>query len=331
MGDQAYLSATGAGAYSWTSLPPDPTLSGQQNSANPVVSPPVTTIYLVTGTDPNGCQANDTVTLIVIPIYPLPDFTANIRSGCEPLLVQFYDQSSKVAPGADYFWNFGNGTTSTSINPLAYFADHGAYDITLTITNPGGYIGSMTAVQYIEVYANPIARYIVSPSNDLSIMDPDIHFFDQSIGNPVHWFWTFGDGTYDTVQNPEHTYSDEDTATYPVSLIITTEHGCVDTTSFNVVVRPAWELFVPNAFTPNKDGKNDWFYVSGFGIFEQDFKMTIYNRWGQQVFETDNIESGWDGTYKGDKAPPGTYVVTISYKDYLQRKKYTTQIVTLVR
>jgi gliding motility-associated-like protein len=331
MGDQAYLTATGAASFSWISLPPDPTLSGQSNMANPVVSPPVTTIYLVTGTDPNGCQSNDTVTLIVIPIFPMPDFISNIQSGCEPLLVQFFDQSTKVAPGADYFWDFGNGTTSTAQNPVAYFADRGKYDITLTITNPGGYVGSMTASQYIEVYPNPIARYIVSPSNDVSIFDPTVNFFDQSVGNPIHWYWTFGDSYYDTIQNPQHIYPDEDTATYPVMLIVTTVHGCTDTTQFNVVVRPEWALYIPTAFTPNKDGKNDYYFVTGFGIYEKDFEMTIYNRWGEMLYKSGDITKGWDGKVKGQYARPDTYIVKVLYKDFLQRKKEAQKAFTLIR
>jgi gliding motility-associated-like protein len=214
---------------------------------------------------------------------------------------------------------------------VAYFADRGKYDITLTITNPGGYVGSMTASQYLEVYPNPIARYIVSPSNDVSIFDPTVNLFDKSVGNPIQWYWTFGDSYYDTIQNPQHIYPDDDTATYQVMLIVTTVHGCTDTTQFNVVVRPEWALYIPTAFTPNKDGKNDYYFVTGFGIYDKDFEMTIYNRWGQMMYKSDDITKGWDGKYNGQYALPDTYIVKVLYKDFLQRKKEAQKAFTLIR
>ena len=71
-------------------------------------------------------------------------------------------------------------------------------------------------------------------------------------------------------------------------------------------------LYIPNAFTPNKDGKNDVFIIPGKSI--HNYEMTIYNRWGEQVFFTTNAAEGWDGTYRNVDAPAGTYVVVLKYK-----------------
>lgn len=319
------ICGAGASTYQWVSYPPDPTLVGQAGNECPVVSPTETTTYMVTGIDANGCSNTDTATVVVIPAYPDVDFYAYPESGCEPLKVFFYDSSSKVAPGAAYYWDFGNGTFSYDENPIALYTESGVYDVTLTITNPGNFAASHTHDAMITVYKKPFAIFSSVPENSTTILDPAFIFYDNSIGSPVSWFWDFGDGEFDTVKNAVHNYSDDDiyyhfpvmeyTGIYTITFIATTEHGCSDTAYKQVRIEPDYAIYVPNAFSPNNDSKNQYFLASSYGVLESGYKMIIYNRWGQQVFMTGDMYEGWDGNYNGKPAETGAYIYIISFLD----------------
>ncbi|MEI6851929.1 MAG: choice-of-anchor L domain-containing protein, partial [Bacteroidota bacterium] len=305
MGSSSQICASGGDTYNWSSNPPDPSLLGQINNACANVTPPNTTTYMVTGIDTNGCQNSATTIVVVIPIYPEVDFWGEPLSGCVPLRVQFYDNSTKTVPGSTYYWDFGNGTYSYDQNPVAYYLEDGTYDVRLTVSNPGGMAATLQMTDYVVAYPNPIAMFSTAPENSTTILDPIFHFYDYSLGSPNQWYWTFGDGFDDTQQNTHHNYSDgdyyyqfplmEDTGTYLITLIVTTEHGCRDTASKFVHIEPTYSLLVPNAFTPNGDEKNQNFCVSEFGVLRENYNMVIFDRWGQKVFYSTNIEECWNG------------------------------------
>ncbi|HOY31729.1 MAG TPA: choice-of-anchor L domain-containing protein [Bacteroidales bacterium] len=324
-GQTSIICGSGGSFYSWTANPPDPSLNGQATLTCPVVAPHVPTTYMVAVTDSNGCQNYTSVSVNVLPIYPVVNFTGEPVSGCEPLTVHFTDHSTMVAIGATYFWEFGNGLFSYEQNPLAYYDTPGTYDVKLTVTNPVNLRASLILQDYITVYPKPDAIFSTSPQNSTDITDPTFHFFDHSLGMLNHWRWDFGDGLYDTLPNTHHCYSNndpyyqfpelEDTGTYLVTLAVTTIHGCTDTTSKFITVEPAQHLYVPNAFTPNNDPVNERFCIMGYGVIEDNYKLTIYNRWGQLVYETTNLSDCWDGNYKDKPAETETYVYIISYMD----------------
>ena len=106
------------------------------------------------------------------------------------------------------------------------------------------------------------------------------------------------------------------TTTY--SLVVTDGNGCMATDSVTVTIDPC-DIFFPNAFTPNGDGKNDVIKVIGHLDYFRNFSMSMYNRWGQRVFYTEDIYAGWDGTYKGAQADLGTYFYMIVYSLYGER------------
>jgi len=313
MSESATLTATGANSYLWGSNPNDPSLAGQFNTASPTVSPLFTTLYTVVGTDANGCTASAAVTLIVIPVYPEVNFFAHPIKGCEPLIVQFFDSTMKAVPGASYLWDFGNGTASTEMNPLAYYPYNGIYDVTLTVTNPGGLGMTLTIPGFIEVFPKPEASFLTLPNREVTVLENTLGFFDRTIGDPTQWFWSFGDGDTSGLENVYHTYAD--TGIYEVNLIATNRYGCSDSAFTSVRVRPESAVFVPNAFTPNGDGRNDVFYVQGIGILEGSYIIRIFNRWGEEVFFSTDPEYSWDGTSKGGRCLLGTYVYLIDYTD----------------
>jgi len=340
-GENVVICATGGGLYSWTASPPDASLNSQATLDCPVVSPNFTTTYMVTVIDTNGCQNYASVTVTVVPIYPIVAFSGSPLSGCEPLIVQFTDLSSLVSVNATYYWEFGNGTFSYERNPLAYYDTPGTYDVTLTITNPGNLTASRTYTNYITVYPNPVAIFSTSPQNSTTFLDPTFHFFDNSLGILEHWNWDFGDGVYDSLQNTHHCYSDddpyyhfydsEDTGTFIVTLTVTSVNGCTDTASKFIRIEPTYGLYIPSAFTPNNDPKNEQFCITGYGVIEDNYELFIYNRWGQLVYETTNREDCWDGKYNGKPAETGIYVYIVRYMDLRNIRRQNKGVVTIFK
>ncbi|MBL4670319.1 MAG: gliding motility-associated C-terminal domain-containing protein, partial [Flavobacteriales bacterium] len=122
-----------------------------------------------------------------------------------------------------------------------------------------------------------------------------------------------GDGGFSNDQNPSHEYADS--GSYQVTLHIENRFGCKDTTDHMVRIDPVFVIFIPNSFTPDGDGMNDFFFPSGFGY--QEIKMQIYDRWGEVIYEGNSVRSKWDGLYKGSPIKGDSYVYKINIKDVL--------------
>ncbi len=326
-GETSTICATGGTSYFWTANPSDLTLTGQNTNACPVVSPGANTLYTVKVTDVNGCYDTDTVSLTVEAINPIINFSGIPLAGCEPLSVTFTDHSTQVASNARYFWEFGNGTFSYEKNPEGNYDAPGVYDVRLTITNPGNMKATVVLREYVTVYPKPTAILSTSPQNSATIVDPVFRFYDESLGNPVQWLWDFGDGNIDTRQYTSHCYADrlpyyyydfdliQDTGTYLVTLGVITNHGCTDSTSKYIHIEPAHDLYIPNAFSPNEDDKNNDFCINGFGVIEENYRLYIYNRQGELVYSTNKISGCWDGKYGGKPAETGIYAYIVEYMD----------------
>jgi gliding motility-associated-like protein len=288
-----------------------------------------------------GCKDSITKTSIVHP-NPVVDFTTDKKTGCEPLCVNFKD-SSFVATGANahWLWSFGDGSpASISQNILHCYSNDSVFSpihlsVTLTVTSDSGCVTTKTKNNYITVYPDPVANFAVQPST-ASIINPIISITDLSTGTNF-WHWNFGSSAplpigYDTtsIHNPPpHTYAD--TGTYVITLITSTLYACVDTAYQKIYIEPDFLFYIPNAFTPNDDGVNDTF--TGKGIFIKDFEMSIYDRWGELIFFTDDISKPWDGTanHGTEIAQQDVYVYSIKVTDINNQKHSYKGIVTLVR
>ncbi|MBN8556831.1 MAG: gliding motility-associated C-terminal domain-containing protein, partial [Burkholderiales bacterium] len=142
-------------------------------------------------------------------------------------------------------------------------------------------------------------------------------FLNNSVNAATH-YWTFGDGSNSSILEPQHTYPGK--GEYLVTLHVSSNDGCKDSLTMPVEIKPVFTIYIPNAFTPDGNGTNDFFTAKGQEITE--FRMMIFNRWGELIFETDNIEKGWDGRANGgdDIAQDGVYVYKIEVRDF--RNKY---------
>jgi len=199
------------------------------------------------------------------------------------------------------------------------------------LTN-AGCSSSLDVNNYITTYSRPDASFTTSPK-PATIIDPTIQFINQSTDRYgiVQWFWTFGDQT-DSVsgqQNPVHTY--QDTGTYCTTLVATNSNGCADTATNCLVIEPAFTLYIPDAFSPNGDGKNDVFMAKG--QYVKGYEMYIFDRWGQQIFHTTNINEGWNGRINngGATCQEDIYVYLINAYDSKNQKHTYTGSLNLVK
>lgn len=322
-GASANLLANGAIGYTWT---PSAGLSST-TGANVTASPTVTTTYTITGISANGCT-NTATSVIGVNSAPVVTLGPLNSVGCAPLCVNFTSTSTSPTQSAD--WNFGdgNGATGTSAN-YCYNAE-GTYNITLTLTDFNGCVG--TATVSATVYPVPQANFNAAPQ-PATILDPNIQFTDQTTGAVItNWLWDFGDvGLHDTsrVKNPKHLYGD--TGTYFTWLYVTTAYGCKDSTVKVIRIDDDYELFVPTAFSPNADGLNEIFLPLSRGISPESYRMYVFDRWGNLIFQTSNIDKGWDGTRKGDVVLEDVYVWKIELKTTQGIKKSVHGQVSVVK
>jgi len=275
-------------------------------------------IKLVVETD--HCEDSVSHKIRIFPASPVADFDT-VYGECAPLEVQFVNNSLY---GEDYVWDFDDGTTSTDIEPYHVFDEAGIYNVKLTVTGEGGIDYHYSQV---EVYQVPVAHFKMAPD---TVMLPNqvTRFFNTSTFGDFY-AWDFGDGHTSNEENTTHLY--EEVGVYDVTLDVWTEHGCSDqfVITGGAVVLGEGDLAFPTAFKPSRSGPsggqydqtnaetNEIFHPAWIGV--QNYKLEIYNRWGEKLFESDDVNVGWDGYSKGKLVEQGVYIwkVTGSYNNGL--------------
>ncbi|HRD39029.1 MAG TPA: PKD domain-containing protein [Bacteroidia bacterium] len=294
--------------YNWSNGSTSSSINVQANYA--------TTPNVYTLTISDGCSVPNAVALYTLDVNPLPSgtITADVTSGCAPLSVNFSAVGTSTTDVLN--WSFGNGLGSGSpINNV--YTDPGVYTVQLNITNQFGCKMEYVNQNYIQVFGVPVAEFFPTPQS-ATILDPGIHFTNTSTG-ASSYFWDFGDYNSPfnntTAMHPDHVY--ELAGVYQVYLVAINDKGCMDTVMHLVEITPDYALYIPNVFTPDGNGLNDTFQPKGVGIDEDDYKMYIFDRWGEIIFTSDEFRKGWDGTVKGSTklAEQGVYVYRILVKD----------------
>ena len=303
---------------------PTTTIQATYNSANN----PKTYSVIVS----DGCSISDTA-LFVLDIKPLPraTFTSTPPKGCAPMSVTFFGVSTNT--NIAYNWSLGNEEALGSGSPYTYsFPTAGTHSIKVVMTNEFGCSKDTLVRNYIEVYPVPLAEFTANPWST-SILSPLITFSNQSQG-AAQYIWDFGDqapASNTTTTHPSHSYNN--VGEYNVFLVAINNKGCKDTIMHRVEITPDHAVFIPNAFTPDGNGKNDMFNVYGVGIDEDRFKMEIFDRWGELIFSSNTFRKGWDGTVKGSAvdAQEGVYIYKILVTDIDGNKKNYVGHITLLR
>lgn len=291
-GDMVTLTGGGATSYVW------------DNGVTDGVSfaPGSTTTYTVTGTS-NGCDGTAMVEVVVESCDTLTanfSYPANV---CRGDCVTFTSTSSGTI--SSYFWTFGGGgtpDTSYSVQPTICFNNIGTYDVELRIYNSTG--DSSVIIQQLNVVSSPSVNAVLDTVITLG-GNADLIALASTPGS---FLWTPDenidcDTCSTTFASP---WQDTD---YIVT--ITDINGCTGTDTVMVLVNFVEAIGVPSAFSPNGDGENDVLYVKGIGI--SSVKFSVYNRYGQKVFETDNQGIGWDGMFKGREENAGVFAWMVEY------------------
>ncbi|HRG01917.1 MAG TPA: gliding motility-associated C-terminal domain-containing protein [Bacteroidia bacterium] len=324
-------------SYTWT-----PPVSGNTNSITVVGNAPLssatTATYGLMVTD--GCTIPNAQTVFTVITNPLPTvtFTASSREECAPASITFTPIPS-ASGSYTYEWKMdgANSDITGDGNPFTYnYAIADTFSVKVLITNTvTGCSNNYSQADYLIINPSPIASFYAVPQV-ASILDPNIEFVNTSQG-ATNYLWDFGDpaatngSNNTTMTNPSHLYTY--VGTYNVHLIASTLKGCKDIAELQVEIAPDFALYIPNAFTPDENGKNDIFQPMGVGIDEENYRMDIFDRWGENIFTSNNFRKGWDGSVKGGSklAPQGVYIYKLQVVDTQGNKHPYVGHVTVIR
>ncbi len=284
----AFTNNSSSGNYYWDFG--DGSNSSMQNPTHAYTASGVYDISLIV-TDSSTCNVNDTFSS-QITFTALQELQVNIGDyyGCAPLAIQFQNGGT---PAQTYYWDFGDGSNSSLTSPSNIYTQPGQYSVMLVATDSNTCNVKDTAINTVNVLANPVADFDYQP--EYPTPGESVSFTNLS-SNATTYSWNFGDGGSSTDEDPVHAYLDS--GTYIICLGAISSDDCFDSVCKALDLSSIFVVDVPNAFTPNGDNQNDVLYVRGQGVKEIDFR--IYNRWGELVFESSEMNKGWDGTYKGE-------------------------------
>ena len=259
--------------------------------------------YTVIGTDNTGCGGMTIVTINAPP--PITGSTSAVSSCIgDPTTI-----TSSFTGLGPYTYHFvgdsGLNVNSTSPIIMFIFPGAGSYNYTVTASDANGCQAIATGVAVVA--PNPQAAFSWTIVNGYTV-----NFANYSSGNPDWWHWTFGDGSGSSDNaNAVYTYN-TDTGTYTVWLYIMNAGGCRDSIEEFVTLGNLNGFYIPSSFSPNGDHKNDFFTISTNEDIR--FVLTIFDRWGQEIFKTSDLSTGWDGNFAdGKKCPIGMYVYSVYY------------------
>ncbi|MGF1587443.1 MAG: PKD domain-containing protein [Bacteroidales bacterium] len=232
-----------------------------------------------------------------------------IYGGCNNLQVQFINLSENAV---GYNWNFGDGGSSSESNPVNFYERPGLYNVTLEVKSFDG--STKNASNTIEVYVKPSAAFEVSFEKGTGL-GRTVCFYNYS-QNADRYLWDFGDGNFSSDFNPTHTYFDP--GNFNIVLTAISENDCEDVLKIEKIFSDE-QYFIkfPNAFRPHTGESSDGSYIPGepvtFVFYPQykgvsEYQLSIYNKSGMLLFETNDISKGWNGYYNNRLVAPGVYI-----------------------
>ena len=260
--------------------------------------------YVVTVTDKFGCEVQGTYSVD----QPEPlriGLTSKREINCENRLAGVIVKAEVTGGFGNYTYNWSMGS---SVNNENYLVEPGR--LNLNITDDRGCSQSKAIDISIPDFGEADFSYnseSIRELGGLAANDP-VNFYDESLGNIVDWKWEFGDGFDSDEIDPIHAY--DSPGVYTVMLVTTDDVGCTSSITKVLEITEGYRIMLPNAFTPNEDGNNDFYRPEFLGLTKVQF--SIFNTWGEIVFSTTDLETkGWDGYVNGLPAENGNYIYKI--------------------
>lgn len=274
------------------------------------------TVSLVTSTN-FGCLDSIKKTITV---YDKPhiNFTAIDTAGCPSFCTTYTGNTlAGSVPVTSWTWLFTNSDTKSGISTHYCYETKGLYSPSLVGLSSNGCVDTVTKSQYIHVWPNPIAAF-TKDNYEINTSNSTVLVTNTSSPDVVNWTWDYGDQTTANGMSPGvHQYTLENVdGERKITLYVTNNFGCKNETFGLIFIRAESSIFIPNAFTPNDDKRNEIFRPEVYGVYATaDYKMFIYNRWGEKIFEARDQFTGWDGTRFGTECPLDVYTYALYFYD----------------
>jgi len=253
---------------------------------------------------------------------PNPDFSFSVNSGCLPLEVNFYPYEK--SDSMIYAWDFGDGNISTAKNPVHVYKKSGNYNVKLMVK----YFRSEEIKT--KVFENAITVYQIPEIDfDINVNDNNINLINKSNLDNTY-VWNIGNTSLSShnvlnmpLKNGKHN----------IELIATNKFGCVNLLKKNIEINVEMKFFMPNAFTPDGDGRNDEFGPVVEDNKQYSFHMVILNSRGQQVYEGVGSNINWNGIVQSTNQPAetGMYFWKIKASDSLGNTEHKSGNVSLIK
>lgn len=291
-GESTQLIASGANSFTWS--------PGGFTNDTIAVSPTNTTVYQLIG---QSASCRDTA-YITVTVSPSPVVTVQ--------------GITTICPGGTSVMTAQGAATYTWSPAVSFVQPDGSHVLASPLTTTTYTVTGTDATGTCSATAQLTVQLVTHVNMDLSA-NPNPVMAEYPLvtfhGEPANELltWDFGDGTSAEGATVQHLFPENVEGTYTVMLIATTAGGCIDTLYIDIIVESGGLYYVPNAFTPNDDGINSIFKpVFSLGFDAKKYQLSIYNRWGETIFETDQLDEGWDGTCRGERCKDDIYTWKIT-------------------
>ncbi|MEZ4936644.1 MAG: gliding motility-associated C-terminal domain-containing protein [Crocinitomicaceae bacterium] len=247
---------------------------------------------------------------------PVISLDATANNECPPynsiLTFEVEDYGYNVQ---DVFWTVGNNYSSDQLIYNVLIEHSGSYEVGLILTMTNGCVITYDDTFNLTALSAPISNFLVNPQN---ATDQEMVYFYDNSTNATSWNWYFGNEGTSDLENPILNFDEPDSI--QVMQVVFNDIGCSDTSWQWVVIEPSFNVFIPNAFTPDGDDYNNFFFPVITNASPNDYSFMIFNRWGELIYEGRSLEDKWDGRYQGKIVQDGVYVYKVLVRDLNEEK-----------
>lgn len=294
-----YLEGQGGAQYHWSG--PAGFTSALPTVSLTAIGPYQAGVYTLNAQDAAGCTGRATAS-ITVNKRPAGSLLSGKSSACIPFVSDFKFHSPVSSISSE--WRLNDKVFAGKSFSLS-FAEAGSYTIT------GRYADTLTGCGatgsfVVNAFGPPVADFGFAPEKPVEGLDEVMFTNTSSGGQQKAWNWYFIKNSGAHFQNENTSFLFGQAGIYPVALVVTNAWGCADTIVKSIEIEEDFSMYVPNAFTPNGDGRNEIFIPVMRGV--KLYELSVFDRWGELVFLTNDQLAGWDGTFKGETCKMDTYV-----------------------